>query len=166
MLAAAVSTARAKVRATGRRGRLCQFAVRHAHASCARSRRTGARIPEALDRRVRRTASRIGRTTASASPSRAALRASSAADIFAFEDANHSTILFSGYSTMPCAARLLQPRNDVAHGGFVQNGVHRQPLLVAEVRNGGPLQRGQHAPAPPPGRSCARSASARLCPAR
>ena len=32
------------------------------------------------------------------------------ADVFALNDADHSTILLSGYSTMPCAARLLQAR--------------------------------------------------------
>ena len=98
---------------------------------------------------------------------RAALRRRAGAPICgAVQNADHITILFSGYSTIPCAARLLQPRNDIAHRGFIENGVHRQPFLVAQVRNGGPLQRRQHAPARPSDCPCARSASAPPCPAR
>ena len=88
------------------------------------------------------------------------------ADVFALNDADHSTILLSGYSTMPCPPACFKRGNDVAHRGFIENRIHRQPLFVAEVRNGGALQRRQNGEHLLPDRSCARSASAPLCPAR
>ena len=36
---------------------------------------------------------------------------------------HYITILFSGYSTMPCAPGFFQARNDDAHGGFVEDRV-------------------------------------------
>ena len=147
ILAAAVVDGVAELRRQLARGSL-QLRFRHAHATCA-SKPSNLRAYSSSARSPRlRTASRIGRTTASASANRAARARQQAADVFAFEDPDHRTILFSGYSTIPCAARLLQPRNDVAHRGFIENGVHRQPLLVAQVRDGRPLQRRQHRRAP------------------
>ncbi len=142
MLAAAVSTAaRNSGASAASRARAVPSPARAR--SCAPARRTGARTPAApiaalahgLENRPHH---RFGLGQARG------LARQQAADLFAFENADHRTILFSGYSTMPSPPACFSRGNDVAHRGFVQNRVHRQPLLVAQVRNGGPLQRRQH----------------------
>ena len=76
------------------------------------------------------------------------------------------TILFSGYSTMPCAPAFFSRGMMSRTVDLVEDGVDRQPLLVAEVRDGRPLQGGQDGQHGREVAPCAHSASARLCPAR
>ncbi len=114
-----------------------------------------------------RTASRIGRTTASASVKPRRLARQQAADLFAVgRIRHHITILFSGYSTIPCAARLLQPRNDVAHRGSRPESYSPPAIPRRSGAKWSAASAPAARPAPPPDCPCARSASARLCPAR
>ena len=57
---------------------------------------------------------------------------------------SYSTTLFSGYSTMPVALRRLKPRNHVTRRALIHNRVHRNPLRVAQLRNGRRIQRRQN----------------------
>src|SRR6185437_13688610 len=42
-----------------------------------------------------------------------------------------------------CAARGLETRDDVADDGLLEDGVHRNPVLIAQVRDRGRVERGQ-----------------------
>ncbi len=72
--------------------------------------------------------------------------------VFIIENPYHYiTILLRGYSTIPCAPasfsrgiRFLQPRNNRAHGGLIEDGVYGQPLRITERGNRRILQRRQH----------------------
>ena len=56
---------------------------------------------------------------------------------------HHSTILLSGYSTMPWRARGLEPRDQIADRALLDDRVDRDPLVVAQRRDRRPLQRRQ-----------------------
>ena len=58
-------------------------------------------------------------------------------------DAHHSTILFSGYSTMPCACAAFSRGNQVPHHVLVHDGVDGHPVGVRKRRDGRILERRQ-----------------------
>ena len=104
-----------------------------------------------------RTASRMGRTTASASAHRAARRFRMRSTwrlstiriifrlirvhsrLFAAKSHSRPDPVFSHHDLVqrilhdPLRAGFLQPRDDGAHRRFIQDRVHRQPVLVAQV---------------------------------
>ena len=57
--------------------------------------------------------------------------------------------------------RCLQPRNDLPGRRLFNNGVHRDPGVIAQRGHGRLLQSRQARRAPPPGPTCGRSASGR-----
>ena len=110
MFAAAVSTAARNCGRRAPRGQRCSSPGGHAYALAFEAVELARVFQSARSPRLR-TASRIGRTTASASVNRAALRASRRPDLFAiFEYADHSHDLVQRIFDDALAARLLQPR--------------------------------------------------------
>src|SRR5713101_6895770 len=93
-----------------------------------------------------RTSARMGRTTASASLNLAALRANNRPTCF---DSRIRIIPSHHYLIQrilddPLRAGLLEARDDIAHGRLVENRIYRQPFVIAQMRDGGPLQRRKH----------------------
>jgi len=104
MFADATSTAFSEFRGK-RRGGPWQARLAERERSFARVRRSAAHILVARGLRVLRTSSRIGRTTSSASPSRAARRANKRPNLFRFKNTNHCfTSLSYSADTPQCPA--------------------------------------------------------------
>src|SRR5438270_5846294 len=90
-----------------------------------------------------RTSSRMGATICSASASRTCLRvmklcASLSGRIFSMRS-HHDLVQRIFDDSLPPS--FLEPRNDVSDSRFVENGVNRYPLVVAQCRDGWFLKR-------------------------